>query len=123
MKNVQQMNRTEVIKELAGFAHPSWFHSLLDWETPQLNALLTYYRSGGQFPTEMVGKIYRTKGVGDREATAMISIDWAKTDGAATVFFRVFKTGQEIHRQIEIRHRRFGETTHAALQKFLKDHA
>lgn len=75
MINVDKMNRTEVIKELSGIAHPSWFHSLLDWETQQLKALLTYYRNGGDFPTKMVGKIYRTKGVGDEQPVVMY--DWS----------------------------------------------
>ena len=38
------MKREQVIDELRSHAHPSWFHSLLRWSTPQLKALLVYYR-------------------------------------------------------------------------------
>lgn len=65
MKNVHEMDRTEVILELARHAHPTWYHSLLEWRTEQLKALLVYYREGGDFPTKMVGRIYKTKGLGD----------------------------------------------------------
>lgn len=41
--NVLEMNRTEVIYMLARYAHPSWYHSLLDRSTEMLKALLTYY--------------------------------------------------------------------------------
>lgn len=38
------MKREQVIDELRYHAHPSWFHSLLKWSTPQLKALLVFYR-------------------------------------------------------------------------------
>lgn len=38
------MDRWQVIDELRSHAHPSWFHSLLSWNTPRLKALLVYYR-------------------------------------------------------------------------------
>jgi len=41
---VEDMNRTEVIEAIRYQAHPSWFHSLLDWSTPRLKALLVYWR-------------------------------------------------------------------------------
>lgn len=43
-KNVEAMDRIEVIDELRSHAHPSCFHSLLLWTTPRLKALLVYYR-------------------------------------------------------------------------------
>ena len=64
MKNTQEMNRTELIYTLARYAQPSWYHSILDWNDAQLRSLLTYYQSGGDYPTGAVGKTYRTPGVG-----------------------------------------------------------
>lgn len=40
---VSQMTRQEVIGELKRYAHPTWFHKLLDWSTADLKALLFYY--------------------------------------------------------------------------------
>ena len=65
MQNVHEMSRHQVLTELARHAHPSWYQSLVEWQTPQLKALLVYYREGGDFPTNMVGRIHRTKGLGD----------------------------------------------------------
>lgn len=45
MPTVDAMNRTEVIFELARHAHPTWYHSLLNWPTYWLKALLSYYRN------------------------------------------------------------------------------
>lgn len=36
-------SRTEIIYELAKYAHPEWYHDLLTWTTPQLRRLLAYY--------------------------------------------------------------------------------
>jgi hypothetical protein len=48
---VEQMNRMQVIDELRSHAHPSWFHSLLSWNTPRLKALLVYYREDAKEET------------------------------------------------------------------------
>jgi len=37
-------NRTEIIYELAKYAHPSAYHSLLKWRTEHLSILLDYYK-------------------------------------------------------------------------------
>ena len=42
--HVEQMNRTQVIQELAQYAHTQHYHSLLTWGTAQLKALLVWYR-------------------------------------------------------------------------------
>jgi len=42
------MTRDIIIYELARYAHPSWYHSLLSWETEHLNLLLNYYKSEDQ---------------------------------------------------------------------------
>ena len=65
MQDVHEMTRTEVIFELARHANPRWYHSLTAWRTEQLKALLTYYREGGDFPTNMVGEIHEGKGLSD----------------------------------------------------------
>lgn len=146
MQNIQDMNRPEVITELARWAHPSWYHSLLEWETPQLKALLTYYREGGQFPTQMVGKIHRTKGLGDdakeqqalsfvtdfmafvranpklldrHDPAAAIGIDWSNgPDRGVATFYEHGKAP----RVVIIRPRRFGLATQIALSKIFKQH-
>jgi hypothetical protein len=66
MKKTKEMNRTELVYELARHAHPSWYHSLLEWRTGQLRSLLAYYRSetGDTLPSGL-GRIHRTKGLGD----------------------------------------------------------
>ena len=38
------MTRINIIYDLAKYAHPSWYHSLLSWTTPQLGRLLDYYQ-------------------------------------------------------------------------------
>lgn len=38
------MNRTEIVQELAKYAHPEWYHRLLNWGTEQLRTLLDYYQ-------------------------------------------------------------------------------
>jgi hypothetical protein len=43
--DIQTLKREQVIFELARYAHPSWYHSLLEWTTAQLKALLYYYVS------------------------------------------------------------------------------
>ena len=118
MKNIQQMNRTEVIKELSGLAHPSWFHSLLEWETPQLVALLAYYRSGGKgpFPSAMVGKIYRTRGVGDplpvSDESVFIGIDFGYSHPQISFYVSgkqlANMMGAQIVRQLKVKR----ESTH-----------
>lgn len=40
----EEMKREQVIDALRHHAHPLWFHSLLKWSTPQLKALLVFYR-------------------------------------------------------------------------------
>lgn len=65
MKKTQEMNRTELVYELARHAHPSWYHSLLDWPTHQLRALLAYYREEITHLPENRPAVYRTKGLGD----------------------------------------------------------
>lgn len=46
-KDIKKMTRWEIIQELRKYAHPSWFHSLMDRTTPTLRALLFYYQNGG----------------------------------------------------------------------------
>lgn len=46
-KDINAMTRTEVIQELAQYAHPSYYHKLLDWSTQHLRVLLTYYKFEG----------------------------------------------------------------------------
>lgn len=65
MKNIHDMNRTEVIHELARHAHPTWYHSIISWSTRDLKALLNYYRAGGELPRWVESRIYPTKGLGD----------------------------------------------------------
>lgn len=66
MKKTADMNRTELIYEIARHASPIWYHSVLDWPTDQLRILLAYYRGEShELPTGV--KIQRTKGVGDPE--------------------------------------------------------
>ncbi len=45
MKPLQEMNRTEIIVALAGYAHPSWYHDIIYFPTNMLRALLGYYCS------------------------------------------------------------------------------
>lgn len=42
---VPMQSRERIILELARFAHPSWYHSILSWDTESLRALLDYYSS------------------------------------------------------------------------------
>jgi len=37
-------NRTDIIYELAKYAHPTWYRSLLSWKTEHLSLLLNYYK-------------------------------------------------------------------------------
>lgn len=39
------MNRTQIIFELGKYCHPSWYHSILSWDTHWLRALLEYYQA------------------------------------------------------------------------------
>lgn len=101
--DIHTMTRFEIITELARHAHPSWYHSLTDWHTAQLAALLTYYRAGGEgeFPTDMVGKIYRTKGLGDphKDERIVIGIDLGNGDSKTVAFV----VGREIIKQLKIK--------------------
>lgn len=65
MKNTREMGRTEIINELAGHAHPTWYHSLLGWETYQLRELLAYYQGERNTLPANLPHVYRTKGLGD----------------------------------------------------------
>jgi hypothetical protein len=71
MKNTKEMNRTELVYELAKHAHPTWYGSLLGWKTSALRALVAHYRGELTVPFEMVRwpRIYRTKGLGDTRPT------------------------------------------------------
>ena len=42
-----QQTRTEIIQELRKYAHPSWYHQLLNKDTNTLRSLLAYYKNGG----------------------------------------------------------------------------
>lgn len=42
-----ERTRSEIIFALAKYAHPSWYHDLLDRDTEMLRALLAYYEAGG----------------------------------------------------------------------------
>ena len=42
---VSEMDRIQVIHELARYAHPTQYHSLLKWNTDSLKKLLSYYRA------------------------------------------------------------------------------
>lgn len=59
------MSRYETIQELAKYAHKDWYHSLIEWKTCQLKALLTYYREGGKFPGAIIGEIKNTKTIAE----------------------------------------------------------
>jgi hypothetical protein len=48
----KKMSRTELIFELAKYAHPSWYHQILDWPTEDLDNLLKYYNG----EAEIVGQ-------------------------------------------------------------------
>lgn len=65
LQPIEDMGRYEILMELRKHAHPTWYQSLLEWETRQLRAYLTYCREGGDFPSNAVGRIYKTKGLGD----------------------------------------------------------
>ena len=58
---IESMNRTEVIYELARYAHPTWYHRLLNWGTASLKSLLTYYRE-----TKGVGAVVRFDDIGPK---------------------------------------------------------
>lgn len=38
------MERIKIIKELAQYAHPSWYHMILNWRTETLVELLNFYK-------------------------------------------------------------------------------
>jgi len=41
---IKSPDRTEIIYELAKYAHPTWYHDLLTWSTNELRILLDYYK-------------------------------------------------------------------------------
>lgn len=65
MKKTQEMNRPELIYELARHAAPIWYHCIIDWPTYQLRELLAYYRDEAEEFPRNLPRIYRTKGLGD----------------------------------------------------------
>lgn len=42
--NEKQLNRTQIIFELAKYCHPSWYQKILGCKTEHLRALLEYYK-------------------------------------------------------------------------------
>lgn len=46
--NKVELNRMQIIFELAKYAHPDWYHNLLGWPTEALRGLLIYYEKGGE---------------------------------------------------------------------------
>lgn len=73
-KKTQEMNRSELVHELAGHASPVWYHSLLDWETHQLRALLHFYRGEVKKLPDGLGEVYKTKGVGGERPIHRLNI-------------------------------------------------
>jgi len=59
------MERIAIIKELAQYCHPSWYHQILDWRIESLKKLLNYYK---------------------KESTYVIGIDMAIVDSDITNF-------------------------------------
>lgn len=48
------MKRHEIIYALAAYAHPSWYHALIQWDTGNLYKLLKYYQGDlDRFPIFM----------------------------------------------------------------------
>lgn len=43
-KEITKLTRIEIIYELAKYAHPTWYHTLLRWRTDPLRQLLAYYK-------------------------------------------------------------------------------
>lgn len=39
------MERIQIIKDLAQYCHPSWYHQVLNWKTESLKLLLDYYKN------------------------------------------------------------------------------
>lgn len=95
MTQTKDMNRPEIINELARHAHPTWYHSLLDWETHQLRELLAYYRGELKALPTGLGRIYRTKGLGDtpnpRKAQGKVFIGIDLAGGAQTTAYALHK--------------------------------
>lgn len=89
MPKTKDMNRTQLINKLARHAHPSWFHSLLEWEDHQLAALLAYYRGEIKQLPSGLGRIYKSKGLGDtpnpHATEVVLGIDWGSPDGDVMV--------------------------------------
>jgi len=58
-------NRTEIIYELAKYAHPSWYHSLLKWSTYHLSILLDYYKGEGSVSVGFTATEYNGEDLAD----------------------------------------------------------
>lgn len=94
----KEMNRPQIIWELARYAHPTWYHSLLEWPTEQLRGLLAYYRDESKVLP--AGRIYVTKGLKDspepprREPVICIGIDWGSDHRVVASIHRYHADGR-----------------------------
>ena len=61
------MERPEIIFALAKYAHPTWYGSLVDWSTEQLQDLLNFYQTEGNPEKKkfVYGMIHKMKGLGE----------------------------------------------------------
>lgn len=46
IKETEQMTRLELFRELAGYAHPTWYQLSFGYTTEVLAAIVGYFRSG-----------------------------------------------------------------------------
>ena len=54
METTKELNRIEIIFALAQYCHPSWYHSILNWPTKWLNALLGFYQASERKQPKML---------------------------------------------------------------------